>query len=410
MSLESPTLSLPAQLLPGTLLDERFRIESRLGGGAAASVYLATQVAVGRPVAVKVLDADILCGPLLERFRREGRLLGQLSDPHVVTLFDACETDRRYLVMEYVEGPTIAEFVPSDGLPLDTALRLLDQLVSGVAAVHRRGLIHRDIKPENVIIGQAVDRPHVKLLDFGLARSLAEPVGGETRSGLVMGTPGYIAPEQIEDPARADDRADIYALGALLYFCTTGQRAYAGGEASGMIARQLTRGPDVLPLLTRELPSALADLIQRCMAADPERRPQCVDELREELRFTSSVSCPSAYQADGDPGGRPVTITSAMELPGDLLDLELAASAEEVEAEASRLRSPTCRELTHEGNLAQVRAQVSGAAELSAIDRQLAMPLLAGAALLLAVLLAVSPYWLPQLRQLGLQARMAFGM
>jgi serine/threonine protein kinase len=264
-------------------------------------VYRAEDTRLNRTVAVKVLPEQIAGDPRLQqRFEREARALAGLSHPHICTLHDVGnEQGVRFLVMELLEGETLAARLEKGSLPFDQILRIGIDIADALDAAHRRGVVHRDVKPGNIMLTKA----GVKLLDFGLAKDPAG-VGAEpptedsptatehapvTVEGAFVGTLRYMAPEQLEGGREADSRSDLFALGAVLYEMATGTRAFRGNSQVGLIAAILTAEPT--PLSTRQLgaPPAFARVVDRCLKKDAEERWQSARDLMLELQWIAEA-------------------------------------------------------------------------------------------------------------------------
>jgi serine/threonine protein kinase len=268
---------------PAALLGHpKYRTVRLLGSGGMGTVWLAEHAVMNRPVAVKVIRPDLLSRPgAVERFLREVRAAAKLHHPNIVTAFDA-ETvgDSCLLVMEYVPGETLADRTAGGPLPVAEACRAVCDAARGLAHAHAAGLVHRDVKPHNLI--RAADGT-VKVLDFGLAgvevdigSAERRPIdGGLTEAGVVVGTPDYIAPEQILDSRSADARADIYALGCTLYHLLTGRPPFPDGSALDKLAAHQTDTPDPIPAL----PPDMADVLAKMMAKRPEDRFGSADDV-----------------------------------------------------------------------------------------------------------------------------------
>ncbi|MEM7356697.1 MAG: bifunctional serine/threonine-protein kinase/ABC transporter substrate-binding protein, partial [Acidobacteriota bacterium] len=261
--------------LLGQVLKGSYRIEEKIGEGGMGTVYRAVQMPLDRAVAVKCLLPTLQSTrSMVQRFFQEAKLLSQLSHPNVVSIIDFgnTETGMIFMVMEYLEGSPLTGIVPlGKGLPLATAVQLMRQTCAGVAAAHRCNLVHRDLKPDNIFVAEGVGgQDVVKVLDFGIARVLeGEQKTRLTQTGLLMGTPGFIAPEQIEATAEADARADIYALGAILYFMLTGRRPYQGATPQSIFVQQLQEAPN---MDFAGLSEPLAQVVLKAMHRDPEAR------------------------------------------------------------------------------------------------------------------------------------------
>ena len=266
-------LSLPT----GQLFAGRFEVLEEIGSGGMGMVYRALDRELGDQVAIKTLRPELLQDTsLLDRFRSEIRLARHISSKHVVRTHDIGERDGvYYLTMEYVEGITVRELLDTRG-KLGTAptLAIATQLAQSLVAAHEQGVIHRDIKPQNLLLDAA---GVLKVMDFGVAR-LAGAHGGLTEAGMLVGTPSYMAPEQMMSDS-FDHRIDLYAVGVVLFECLVGRLPYEAGSAVALIARVLREEPPVPAGLDPEIPVALSDLVVRLLAKDPDRRPADAAEL-----------------------------------------------------------------------------------------------------------------------------------
>jgi serine/threonine protein kinase len=261
----------------GTLFADRYRVISRLGSGGAATVFLCEDERLGRKVAVKRMHAH---SPedITRRLRREARLGASLSHPNLVSVFDT-ETYEEgvFIVMEYVEGETLADALSRGPLDTRRALEILRALASALDHVHAQGIVHRDVKPANVLLGS---NGGVKLADLGVGIALDDT--RITQSGQVLGTPAYMSPEQI-DGATPTPAVDIYALGAMAYEMLGGEKARKGSTPLEVAHRVTTEPPPDLRRVWRDAPPAAAEAITRAMARDPARRPAFAREFVDEL-------------------------------------------------------------------------------------------------------------------------------
>jgi len=265
------TVSTDSRLVAG-----RFRLIRRLGAGAMASVFLAEDVELGRRVAIKRLHPDS-GAEVAPRFRREMRVAASLSHPNVVKVFDAIEHEGAVLlVMEYVDGPSLAQRMGDGPLPPDEALAILRPLAGAVDHLHAQGVIHRDVKPANVMLDHD-DR--VKLTDLGIAS--AAQATGITTTGTILGTPAYMAPEMF-DGGRATDAADVYSVAAIAFEMLTGRRAREGGTPAVIAMRAATQPPPDVRDVWPEA-AALAAAIAHGMARDPAERPPSATALVDEI-------------------------------------------------------------------------------------------------------------------------------
>jgi hypothetical protein len=245
-----------------------------------ATVYLARDLKHDRDVAIKVLRADVAAAVGVDRFLAEIKTTGHLKHPHILPLFDSGSADSvPYYVMPFIDGESLRARLRRAGrLPVGEVVRILHQLADALAHAHARGVIHRDVKSDNVLVS---DR-HVFLADFGVARALAAQTGDAvdatmTGTGMMIGTPAYMAPEQVV-AGPVDHRTDIYALGAVAYELLTGSPPFAGTPQE-IIAAQLTRSPEPVTLHRRDTPPALAALVMRCLQKEPGERWQRTDDL-----------------------------------------------------------------------------------------------------------------------------------
>jgi tRNA A-37 threonylcarbamoyl transferase component Bud32 len=287
----------------GRVLAERFRIVQRLAAGGMAGVYLADQVDIGRRVVIKVVLGELTRDPdVVGRFRREAQILARLQHPNVVPVLVAGETPEGalWVAMEHVPGRTLAEELARTGpLTEPRILHIGEQIAGALAAAHAVGIVHRDLKPANVMLVDHPGNPDHVVLDFGIARSADVPTGasGLTQAGSLVGTPGYMSPEQIQS-ADLDGRADVYALGVVLYELATGSNPFAGTSAVDSLVRHLQEIP---PPPSSRLPPdrisrALEAIIARCLEKQRDHRFLRAEELQAALRSASSSTL-TAVQA-----------------------------------------------------------------------------------------------------------------
>ncbi len=292
-----------------------YEIVSPLGAGGMGEVYKARDTRLERTVAVKVLSSHLSSSPeSRQRFEREAKTISQLSHPHICALHDVGrEGDVDYLVMEYLEGETLAERLLKGALPLEQTLRFGMQIADALDKAHRQGIVHRDLKPGNVM----VTKSGVKLLDFGLAKAMvpastaidatafptqAAPV---TREGTLIGTVQYMAPEQLQG-READARTDIFALGVLLHEMATGKKVFSGDTQASLVSSILRDEPQPISRVQPMCPPALDHIVQTCLAKDPEDRWQSAGDVAKELRWIgegSQVGVAAATSARRRPRG-----------------------------------------------------------------------------------------------------------
>jgi Tol biopolymer transport system component len=286
-----------------------YELVSPIGAGGMGEVWRGRDTRLDRSVAVKILPATFAQDEQFrERFEREARTISSLNHPHICTLFDVGhEDDTHFLVMELVEGETLADRLQRGPLPLDQVVKLGAQVAEALDGAHKQGIVHRDLKPANVMLTKA----GAKLLDFGLARSGAAVAGlsGSTEmpteakplttAGTVLGTFQYMAPEQLEG-TEADARTDIFGLGALLYEMATGRRAFEGKSRTSLIAAILSTQPPPISTVQPVMPPALDHVVRRCLEKDPDDRWQSAHDVASELRWIADA---------GSQAGVPATVT-----------------------------------------------------------------------------------------------------
>ena len=296
--------------LIGKILNGAYRIDTVLADGGMGVVYIAEQLSLGRKVVLKVLRPNFADKDFIELFLREARINSQLNHPNVVSVFDfgKTEEDIVFLAMEYLDGQTIGDIVKAQqGLSLAKCLWVMEQVSSSVHAAHKMQIVHRDIKPNNIMVcSLSGDTMVAKILDFGISKPLAEQDLKHTRMGMVMGTPGYLAPEQISGDREIDVRADIYALGAMLYFMITGEAPYQGSSAEVVMHKQLSSLP--APLNQNEIKDssaiALQPVIEKAMQLEPKDRYQDVASFWSDLvecakgkKSTKAIDTSSPHEA-----------------------------------------------------------------------------------------------------------------
>ena len=271
--------------VPGQILSGTYQVERLLGSGGMADVYLVRHTRLPRHFALKVLKLELADRPeLIERFRREADVLARLRSPYIVSVVDMNQTDDGwpFLVMEYLEGSTLAAKIKQLGpLPIGDARSLFEQLCEGVLAAHELGVIHRDLKPSNVFLVPGPRGERVQILDFGIAKLCEEGRTPLTRDFAILGTPGYMAPEQVSSHSSDRDfRIDQFALGLILYEMLSGQPAFfqRGEPILRIVQRLLHEQPEPLA------PSLLSPMVRRMLRKDPAERYPSLHELLRELR------------------------------------------------------------------------------------------------------------------------------
>ena len=272
-----------------TTLGNAFVVERELTGGGMSRVFVATETALGRRVAIKLLPPELANAVSAERFRREIQVVAQLQHPHIVPVHTAGEgKDILFYTMPFVEGETLrARLQRETRLPLADATRIFSELVDALAYAHAHGVVHRDLKPENVLLSGG----HSMLTDFGIAKALSEATGAGqlTTAGLVLGTPMYMAPEQIGGDGHIDHRADLYALGLVGYEMLAGRLPFEAATMQAMLAAHLSATPRPLVSLRPGVDPRLVALIHACLEKDAARRPHSAVEIAAALATITST-------------------------------------------------------------------------------------------------------------------------
>ncbi|HKU60595.1 MAG TPA: serine/threonine-protein kinase [Gemmatimonadales bacterium] len=263
-------------------LTDRYAIDRVLGRGGMATVYLAQDRKHDRPVAVKVLHPEMAATLSAERFQREVRVAARLQHPHILPVYDSgAGAGLLWFTMPFVDGETLRDRLRREGpVPLRDAVRMLGQVARALGHAHRSGVVHRDVKPENVLIG----RDQLFLSDFGIAKPIdAEASPYLTAAGLVVGTPAYVAPEQVDAGAAADHRADIYAFGIMAYELFAGEPPFVGLPLGPLLVAHAIREPEPIGRRRPDLPPVLASLIMRCLRKSPDERWESAEAVAEAL-------------------------------------------------------------------------------------------------------------------------------
>ena len=299
-------------LSPGTRLGH-YDVTALIGEGGMGQVYQATDTKLNRQVALKILPEAFAGDPdRLARFQREAQVLASLNHPGIAAIYGIEEADdTRALVLELVEGPTLADRISKGPIPVDEALPIAKQIAEALEAAHEQGVIHRDLKPANIKV-----RPDgtVKVLDFGLAKALdttseSDPsqsptlTAAATQMGVIMGTAAYMSPEQARGKP-VDRRSDVWAFGAVVYEMLTGKRAFEGSDVSDVLASVLAREPD-WTLLPGHASPVLSTYLQRCLNKDPKQRIGDVQDVRLALEgaFETAASPTAAATPAPSRGG-----------------------------------------------------------------------------------------------------------
>ena len=302
----------PFDVFVGKTLNGRYRVIEKLGEGGMGAVYRAEQVAIGKQIALKILRGEFARNEeFVRRFRQEARLAAATNHPNVIAVydFDQTEDERLFIAMEYVDGTPLTEVLRRDGpIEVSRAVAIALQIAEGLAAAHKAGVIHRDVKPQNVMIVRG--RDGVKLMDFGIARLReADPGARLTRVGVLMGTPEYMAPEQIEG-GDVTEQTDIYSFGVVLYELLAGRPPFAAPTPGAVLAKHLRTAPVSTRTLRDGIPPALEQLVMRALEKRPELRHPSMSEVARGLReieramLPQTVLTPRAGSALPIPSGR----------------------------------------------------------------------------------------------------------
>jgi serine/threonine protein kinase len=305
-------------MTPGTKLGP-YEIQSPLGAGGMGEVYRALDTRLDRTVAVKVLASHLSSSPeLKQRMEREARAISALNHPHICHLYDIGSQDGTdYLVMEFLQGETLAERLRKGALPLPEVLKIAIAIAGALTAAHRQGTVHRDLKPGNIMLTQA----GAKLMDFGLAKATspslgvsgssppllsaartmtkASPISPLTTAGAVIGTIQYMAPEQLEGK-EADARSDLFALGAVLYEMVTGNRPFAGRSQISVASAILEKEPEPITATHPLTPPVFEQVVATCLAKNPDDRFQTAHDLRLQLNWIAEGKTPTAKPAESE--------------------------------------------------------------------------------------------------------------
>jgi serine/threonine-protein kinase len=332
----------PARVVDGVLAHGRiigdtfgsYRIVAELGGGGMGTVFLGEHVMLGSRAAIKVLRPEYSHQQhVVQRFFDEARAATRVADPGIVTVLDFGwhTSGAAYLVMEHLAGETLTGRIRRAGhLPPAQALAIVRQAAMAMAAAHARGIVHRDLKPDNIFIvpDPAVASERVKVLDFGIAKLLGDSAASHdgTQTGLILGTPGYMSPEQCRGAGRVDHRTDVYALGCVAFFLLCGRPPFTASTPGDLIASHITLPPPAPSALIAGVPAVVDALVLRCLAKEADARYQTMRELVDAIDATAAATAgalaigaaamrtpvppaPSAPSAEGTQLARPAATT-----------------------------------------------------------------------------------------------------
>jgi serine/threonine-protein kinase len=282
-------------------LSDRYRLERELGQGGMATVYLARDLKHDRNVALKVLKPELGAALGAERFLAEIRTTANLRHPHILPLYDSgAAAEVLYYVMPFVEGETLRDRLEREKqLPLDDALQIAREVADALSYAHSRGVIHRDIKPENILL----ESGHAVVADFGIARAVSAAGGDRlTETGLSVGTPTYMSPEQATGSAELDGRSDLYALACVLYEMLAGQPPFSGPTAESLVRQHIMVEAPPVTNLRPAVPAGIAAALQRALAKTPADRFNPVAQFAETLRSDTATR---AVPTGPGPGSAP---------------------------------------------------------------------------------------------------------
>jgi serine/threonine-protein kinase len=309
----------PPDPLVGSMVADRFLVEGRLGAGGMGVVYGATQTAIGRKVALKVLHPHLADETLYARFRNEAAAASRLAHPNTITVFDfgRTESGALYIAMELIEGTSLDEEIRRVGaLDWQRAARIGSQICGSLQHAHEQGVVHRDLKPENVmLLTRGSETDVVKVVDFGIAKIVEEDGTDQrqalTKTGMVFGTPQYMSPEQIRGE-RVDPRSDIYSTGVILYRMLSGALPFSARTLMGVLTKHLMDPPPAFAEVSPEIqvPTSLESLVLQMLAKDPDERPRSMAEVAERIAALTVPIAPPAPIAPLEPTA-PVTPVKA---------------------------------------------------------------------------------------------------
>src|SRR5258708_27445164 len=280
-----------------------YEIQSPLGAGGMGEVYRARDPRLGRDVAIKVLPVSFTADPeRLRRFEQEARAVGALNHPNILAIYDmGTREGAPFIISELLEGETLRGRLSSGVLPVRKAIEYAVQMAQGLSAAHEKGIVHRDLKPENIFVTRA---GRIKILDFGLAK-LAQPEGDhaetithQTEAGVVLGTVGYMSPEQVRGRP-ADHRSDLFSFGAILYEMLSGRRAFHGETSADTMSAILRGESPGLAETNRGIAPGLEQIVQHCLEKNPEERFQSARDIAFDLQLLSGQTPSSARESAG---------------------------------------------------------------------------------------------------------------
>ncbi len=294
----------------GEVLNQTYKLERLIGQGGMGAVFEASHARLPRHFAIKLLSAEVAEeASILDRFQREAEIASSLGHENITQVFDINRTEDGvpYMVLELLEGEDLSDFLDKNGrLGLPGTVGLLDQVASGLEAAHAKGIVHRDLKPQNLFLCRRQGRPDlVKILDFGISK-ITHSETHATRTGAILGTPNYMSPEQADGrPDDIDSRTDIFAMGAILYECLTGRRAFQGPTLMGTLYQICHGEPEPLPEIVTGVPEGVVAAIAHALAKAKDERTPTIGQLRDEM----VAACPPEVVAALGQAGRRTPVT-----------------------------------------------------------------------------------------------------
>lgn len=315
---DSPSSSAPKDPRIGEIINDKYRIDRKLGEGGMGAVYQGEHTLIGRQVAIKLLRPEIAQEEqLLTRFQREARAATSIGHDHIVDVTDMGKLDdgSAYMVLEYLDGRELGDDMAQERLPIERLVHIVVQVCDALAAAHDLGIIHRDLKPANIfLINKAGDPDFVKVLDFGVAKARGEEGQNETltQTGIALGTPAYMAPEQAQNVKAIDHRADIYSLGVIMYEALSGCRPFSGESFVQLMVSVVCDEPPSLKTMRPDLPDELTSLIDRLLSKNPDDRVADCRELAAllapfaglEPASVRAALTPTPKAAEGQPSSK----------------------------------------------------------------------------------------------------------
>lgn len=314
-----------AELSPGSVIGRKYRLDGRIAEGGMGIVFRGWHVVLEQPIAIKVVRPEYSHHPeAVARFLNEARAIARLRGIHVARVLDTgrIENGPPYMVLEYLEGRDLRTLLESEGpLELERAVDYVLQICEAMAEAHSLGVIHRDLKPENLFLTQQPDGSELlKVLDFGISKRLAAEGRSYTLQGQSLGSPHYMAPEQMSSPDKVDARADVWSLGVVLFELLTNQVPFAGETLPVACVKVLCDDPVSLRAMRPDVPAEVENVIRRCLQKHPEERFPSVRELAESLAPFASAECAESLRRVRRILGEPAPARASFRTLGDMRD------------------------------------------------------------------------------------------